>query len=113
MSCLLTEERVIGPIKIRPSGVLAKGQGVFGDLHAFDHATILIKGSVHVKAKLPDGSVREHDFVAPDEFVIYKDVEHEITALEDGTVWYCVYPHRDPTTKEVVERFNGWDGAHR
>lgn len=100
-----------GNIYIRPNGPLRKGDGCGDHFHNFDHTTIIFTGSVHVKAKLPDGRVMEQDFHAPGYFLVRKDVKHEIVALEDNTVFWCVYSHRNPQG-EIVQVATGWPDGY-
>ena len=60
-----------------------------GHCHAFDHTTLLGSGSVEIKA-----NGKTSRFTAPQMIFIKADVEHEITALEDGTVAYCIHALR-------------------
>lgn len=62
-----------------------------GHLHHFDHVTLLIKGSV--KVEVEGGPPKE--FHAPTFIVIKKNNKHKITALEDDSVFYCVFAIRD------------------
>ena len=87
------------------------GGATKGHRHNFDHTTILFKGSVHVAATLTDGTEIEREFTAPSHFLIRKDVTHNITALEDGTEYWCVYSHRTPQG-DVVEEYDGWLKAY-
>ena len=98
-------------IFVRPNHLERAGDKVDGHKHNFDHTTIIYTGAVHVKAELPDGRVLERDFRAPDYFLVRADVEHEITALEDKTIFWCVYAHRDPQGR-VVQRHTGWDESY-
>ncbi len=100
-------EWISGNVFIRPNELSEKGGKVNGHKHNFDHTTIVFKGSVHVKGVLPNGNVIERDFVAPSHFLVKADVEHEITALEDDTIFWCVYSHRDPQGQVSVEN-TGW-----
>jgi hypothetical protein len=86
------------------------GDVVDGHTHNFDHTTIFHVGAFHVKAKLPNGTVIERDFVAPSHCLIRSDVEHEITFTADGEFW-CVYSHRN-AQGEVVQEDNGWGAAY-
>lgn len=61
-----------------------------GHCHAFDHTTLLSAGEVEVKA---NGKTTR--FKAPQMIFIKAEVEHEITALQDGTVAYCIHALRD------------------
>ena len=62
-----------------------------GHKHHFDHVTLLIRGSVEVQ--IPDCPSKI--FTAPTFIVIKKDNEHKFTALEDDTIFYCVFALRD------------------
>lgn len=62
-----------------------------GHLHHFDHVTLVIKGSL--KVEVDDGPSKT--FVAPTFITIKKQTKHKITALEDNTVFYCVFAIRD------------------
>lgn len=100
-------EYVSGNIFIRPNELPKAGDKVDGHAHNFDHTTVVFRGSVHVKAKYPDGRVREQDFVGGSEFLVKAEVEHEITALEDNTMFKCYYSHRTPQG-DVVQEWDGW-----
>jgi hypothetical protein len=102
-------EWVSGNVFIRANQP-AKGVASPGHTHNFDHTTIVFKGAVHVSATLPNGTVIERDFYAPTHFLVRRDVLHEITALEDGTVYWCVYSHRNPQG-DVVQEWDGWREA--
>lgn len=104
-------EWISGNVFIRPNELAKAGDKCGGHKHNFDHTSIVFKGSVHVKGVLPNGSVIERDFKAPSHFLVLKDVEHEITALEDGTVFWCVYSHRKPQGELSVE-YTGWPEAY-
>jgi len=102
-------EWVSGNIFIRPNKLNA-GQTTEGHTHLFDHTTIVFRGSVHVSATLPNGTKIERDFVAPAYFLVRKDVLHAITALQDGTEYWCVYAHRSPQG-DVIQEWDGWSEA--
>jgi len=102
-------EFVSGNIFIRPNK-LRQGQTTEGHAHKFDHTTIVFKGRVHVSATLPDGQRIERDFVAPSYFLVKAEVLHAITALEDGTEYWCVYSHRTPQG-DVIQEWDGWKEA--
>ncbi len=105
-------EWISGNIFIRPNPLEKKGDVVEGHKHNFDHTTIVFKGSVHVKAVKPDGTIKEKDFVAPSHFLVKADTEHEITALEDNTEFWCVYSHRDPQGR-ITQEYTGWGKANQ
>jgi hypothetical protein len=68
----------------------------------FDHVTLLSKGSVmiYVEGKEPK------KFTAPTFIVVRKEYNHHIQALEDDTVYYCVFALRN-IDGEVVEDIFG------
>lgn len=61
-----------------------------GHAHQFDHQTLVSKGSVQVEV---DG--KKTVFNAPHIVFIKKDAVHELTAMENDTVVYCVHALRD------------------
>lgn len=69
-----------------------------GHLHDFDHVTLLLKGSVLVEIV---GS-EPKKFEAPTFIGIRKEKSHRFTALEDNTVYFCVFALRD-VDGEVVD----------
>lgn len=105
-------EWVSGNVMIRPNQLLKVGDKVNGHKHNFDHTTIVFTGAVHIKATLPNGAVIDRDFHAPSHCLILAGVEHEITAIEDGTVFWCVYSHREPQGR-ITQSYNGWDEAYQ
>jgi quercetin dioxygenase-like cupin family protein len=61
-----------------------------GHTHQFDHLTLLASGKLKVTV---DGN--ETIFQAPHMIYIHKDKNHELVALEDNTVAYCIHALRD------------------
>lgn len=112
MAFRCSSEWVSGNIFIRANRSEAVGDRVDGHKHNFDHTTIVHKGAIHVRATLPSGQIIERDFVAPSHCLIRADVEHEITALEPITEFWCVYSHRTPQA-EITQEFTGWEDAYR
>jgi len=55
--------------------------------------------------------IAERDFHAPSHCLIKADVEHEITAIESGTEFWCVYSHLTPQAS-VSQDYTGWDKAY-
>lgn len=101
-----------GNVYIRPNLLPRSGDRVEGHAHDFAHTAIVFKGAVRVRATRPDGASREQDFAAPAHFLVPAGDEHEITALADGTEFWCVYSHRTPQG-EVAQEHTGWNGAYR
>ena len=61
-----------------------------GHTHQFDHLTLLAKGRMKVTV---EGKATE--FSAPHMIYIHADKTHELIALEDATVAYCIHALRD------------------
>lgn len=61
-----------------------------GHTHQFDHLTLLAKGKLKVTV---EGQVSE--FTAPHMIYIRADKVHELVALTDGTVAYCIHALRN------------------
>ena len=61
-----------------------------GHTHEFDHLTLLAAGALKVTA-----NGQESIFKAPNMIYIHKDVKHELVALEDNTIDYCIHALRD------------------
>ena len=66
------------------------GDMELGHTHSFDHLTLLAAGSLKVTIE-----GRETVFKAPHMIYIHKDKIHELTALEDNTVAFCIHALRD------------------
>lgn len=91
----------VGNIWVRQNTMEAIGDNNGGHAHQHDHVTLLVKGSVEVQV----GEYPAKTFVAPTFIVIRKGLSHKFTALEDNTIYYCVFALRDidgdPT--EIIE----------
>jgi len=61
-----------------------------GHTHQFDHLTLLAAGSLKVTVE-----GKETVFKAPHMIYIHKDKVHELVALEDNTVAFCIHALRD------------------
>lgn len=72
------------------------GDVEFGHKHEFDHLTLLSKGSLRVK--IEDA---ETVFHAPHQIYIEKDIFHELEALEDDTLAFCI--HAISTTDKLED----------
>lgn len=62
----------------------------YGHKHPFDHLTLLAAGAL--KVKIGD---KETVYKAPHMIFIHKDIVHELVALEDNTVAFCIHALRD------------------
>lgn len=89
-----------GNIWVKQNVLELKGEAHDGHEHKFDHVTLLVSGKVSVQL----AGREPKEFSAPTFIVIRKEHRHKITALEDGTIYYCVYALRD-LNGEVMEVF--------
>jgi hypothetical protein len=80
-----------GNIWVKQNVLELVGEAHDGHEHKFDHVTLLVSGKVSVELKGSDAK----EFTAPTFIVIRKEHRHKITALADGTVYYCIYALRD------------------
>lgn len=69
-----------------------------GHTHQFDHLTLLAKGKLKVTV---EGVASE--FTAPHMIYIHKDKVHELEALTDDTVAYCIHALRDKENNEILD----------
>jgi quercetin dioxygenase-like cupin family protein len=69
-----------------------------GHTHQFDHLTLLAKGKLKVTV---EGVTTE--FTAPHMIYIHKDKIHELEALTDETVAYCIHALRGKETNEILD----------
>lgn len=69
-----------------------------GHTHQFDHLTLLAKGKLKV-------TVEEQvtEFTAPHMIYIHKDKIHELVAMVDDTVAYCIHALRDKENNEILD----------
>lgn len=74
------------------------GDTEVGHTHQFDHLTLLAKGKLKVTV---EGVSTE--FTAPHMIYIHKDKVHELEALTDETVAYCIHALRDKDTGEILD----------
>jgi len=69
-----------------------------GHTHAFDHLTLLAAGSLKVEVE-----GRETVFTAPHMIYIKADKNHELVALEDNTVAYCIHALRNTDNNDILD----------
>jgi len=68
-----------------------------GHSHCFDHITLLAKGKLRLNAL---GTTT--DFVAPHQIYIKANVVHELIAMEDDTVAFCIHALRDMNDAQTI-----------
>lgn len=74
------------------------GDTEVGHTHQFDHLTLLASGKLKVTV---DGVPSE--FTAPHMIYIRKDKVHELEALADETVAYCIHALRGKNDEEILD----------
>jgi quercetin dioxygenase-like cupin family protein len=80
----------VASVYVRQMTFKKSGDVEIGHKHIFDHQTLVAKGSVTVEV---DGNKKT--FTAPHIVFIKKNAVHELTALEDETIVYCIHALRD------------------
>jgi quercetin dioxygenase-like cupin family protein len=106
-------ELVLGNIFIRPNILALKGDKVDGHTHNFDHTTYVVRGSFRITRVRPDGDVKTIEVKSTQDYpfvMIRAQDKHELVALEDNSVFHCIYAHRTPQG-DVVQEYNGWSEA--
>jgi len=91
-----------GNIWVKQNLLLKGGDNGGGHAHKFDHVTLLCQGKVKVEIEGHEAK----EFTAPTFIIIKKEHQHRITALEDNTIYYCVFALRD-VDGEVVDDIYG------
>lgn len=107
-------ELVLGNIFIRPNILAKEGDTVKGHAHNFDHTTYVCRGSVRITRTKPNGDTLSKVIRSVDTYpfvMILAEDTHEIVALEDDTVFHCIYAHRTPQG-EVTQVYEGWSYAN-
>lgn len=114
-------ELALGNIFVRTGGPLQNGEVVHTHCHNFDHVTYIPHGSAIIEQMTPptdenpSGTVLQAVTKSADEgrnFVLIKaECWHRITALEDGTIYHCIFAHRNPQG-DVVQEYDGWVEAN-
>jgi len=90
-----------GNIWLRKIFFKDKGEVYEGHKHPHDHVSLLMSGSVSVAVP----GHKQVTFTAPTYIIIRAEYEHEITALEDNTLWWCLHAMRDEAG-EVVDLYS-------
>lgn len=80
----------VSNVYVRQMHFMKAGDKEHGHQHEFDHITLLAAGSLRVQTQ-----GRVTDFVAPHMIFIKAENVHELTALADNTVAYCIHALRD------------------
>lgn len=81
----------VGNIWVKQNWLGVKGDKGGGHAHDHDHMTLLVKGTVSIV--VDDGEPKI--FTAPTFIGIRKGKRHEITALENDVIYFCLFALRD------------------
>jgi quercetin dioxygenase-like cupin family protein len=77
---------VVSNIFVRQMTFAHAGDIEQGHKHQFDHLSLLASGSIRVRI-----GADVSEFAAPHMVLIRANQEHEVTALQDNTVMYCIH----------------------
>lgn len=69
-----------------------------GHTHQFDHLTLLAKGKLKIKV-----NNQVSYYQAPYMIFIHKDKIHELEAMEDDTVAYCIHALRTKDQSDILD----------
>lgn len=100
------KEFYCGPIGIRPIHLPKRFDIIEPHDHEFDHACLVLNGSVKATGTNKDGVTWEKDYKKGDMWNVEAFSMHGITALEENTVIYCIFTHRSPDGK-IVQEYTG------
>lgn len=103
-------EFVSGNIFVRPNLLARAGDVTQGHEHNFDHTTICLRGAIRVEVASGEQAGACVVVIEGTHLLIRAGVRHEITALMDDTLYWCVYSHRTPDG-EVSQVDTGWREA--
>lgn len=92
-------EAIVGNVFVRKFDLEKKCNSHQGHSHNYDHTTFVHRGKIQISYCRMEGD-KQVEFKSKEfgegEFVdIRADVYHTIKALEDDTVYYCIFSHRD------------------
>lgn len=104
-----------GPIGYRQFHLEKICQANEGHKHNYDHNTIVIRGSLRVIYKDEvDGKIVEtesRDYYQGEHIHIAKGKLHTIKALEDDTIYQCIFSHRD-WDGQIIQTYIGNRSAY-
>jgi quercetin dioxygenase-like cupin family protein len=98
MSVPIVNIGLVSNVFVRQMHFESVGDCEKGHKHQFDHLTLLAKGKLSVKI---GEDITE--YTAPHMIYIKSDVEHELTALSENTVVYCVHALRENTQGDILD----------
>ncbi len=97
MSAPIVNVGLVSNIFVRQMHFELTGDTELGHKHNFDHITLLAKGKLKVKV-----NDQETEYTAPTMIYIRAELNHELTAMSDNTVAYCVHGLRDMNKSDDI-----------
>lgn len=88
---MFAESGFVGNVWVSQHYMPEAGMEIDMHEHDHDHASLLVSGAVDVNI---EGQPVKR-FIAPTFIVIRANMKHKIVAVEDNTIWYCVFALRD------------------
>lgn len=98
-------------LHVNVNAMKLKGDVIKGHSHRFGHLSLCSKGSIGVMADI-DGRIVKTIIRAGRGVFIKEHIRHTIVALEDDSMFVCVFSQRNPDGS-VAERFTGWPEMYR
>ena len=108
------KDSMIGPTRNRVFTWDGKCKPYVLHAHNYDHLTQVLAGSVRVVIVRSDGTeaIANECLTVFQEIVIPKGVKHRIEPLEPGTMFQCIFSHRDKDGV-VIEQYAFNEDAYR
>lgn len=97
-----------GDLYIRAHHFEKAGDVHQGHQHKIDHVTMLVRGSVIVRFG-HEGETKQ--FTAPALIEIDMNIFHQLTALEDDTMYFCVFSTAGIDALEQASMCDGCNGS--
>ena len=102
---------ISGNIFIRQGELGKAGSFTVGHKHNFDHTTYITRGSFLIeKLDEEENVIKSVTKSARDGYnwiLIEEGVKHKITALEDDSMYHCIFSHRNPQG-DILQEYDGW-----
>ena len=98
-----------GPVGCREFVLAQKCHENAGHRHNYDHVTVVNEGAVlvYVRGADADPWTYRDRYAKGEFFTVAAGVLHRIKADMDGTVYTCIFCHRDFGSPETVSAYNG------
>lgn len=108
---------VCGVLRIRAFSFEKAGQKCEIHEHNFGHVVDCKRGTLIIRLLNGDGTVQKEITKKAGTMLgsflsVPAKTLHQLEAGEDGTVYHCLFPHRN-FDGEIVEEYDGWEPAYR